>query len=215
MGPGVTRFLRVLAAGAVAVVAGCAGGQSSSGAELRGLVRDDPLVVADVVVTEVDRNGAQQALTLRAAPDELLVVYFGFTSCPDLCPTTLADLRAARQRLSDDRAARVDLAMVTVDPERDQPSVLVGYLGGFAQRFHAVRPRDMAELARAQDAFLAASSISVGDDGRVEVAHSTATYVVDDAGVVVVEWPFAAGVETMAHDLGVLFDRMNTTGGGV
>jgi protein SCO1/2 len=214
MGRSGVRFLMVLVASIGVLGAACSSTGSSSQAVLRGLVRDEPLLVGDVVVTEVDRDGTQQPLTLRAAPKELLVVYFGFTSCPDVCPTTLADLRAARQRLGDDRAARVDLAMITVDPERDLPPVLVGYLGGFAPRFHAVRPADRGELTRAQDAFLAASSISVGDDGRVEVAHSTATYVVDAAGVVVVEWPFAAGIETMAHDLKVLFDRMDTAAGG-
>jgi protein SCO1/2 len=191
-------------AAAVVVIAACGG--DAPPATLRGLVRDVPLNVAQVSVTEIDAEGGERPLALRADPGELLVVYFGYTSCPDLCPTTLADLRAARRRLPDDQAQRVDLAMITVDPERDLPSVLVGYLGGFAERFHAIRMTDPAALARAQDAFLAASSVTVGDDGRVEVAHTTVTYVVDDRGVVVVEWPFSAGVDTMAHDLAVLFD---------
>lgn len=205
------RALSWLLAAAVVMLAACGGGAEP--ATLRGLVRDAPLDVGDVTVTAVDADGAERPLALRAEPGELLVVYFGYTSCPDLCPTTLADLRAARRQLPDEFARRVDLAMITVDPERDVPSVLVGYLGGFAERFHAVRLTDPAALARAQEAFLAASSIAVADDGRVEVAHTTVTYVVDERGLVVVEWPFAAGAETMAHDLAVLFEQQSDAGG--
>ena len=197
---------------AVLLAASACGGSATPDA-LRGLVRDDPLVVGHLEVTEVAADGTERPLVLRADPGELLVVYFGYTSCPDLCPTTLADLRAARRQLGDERAARVDLAMITVDPERDRPAVLTGYLGGFAERFHAVRLDDPVELARTQDAFLAASQVTVTQDGTVEVAHTTVTYVVDDRGVVVVEWPFAAGADTMAHDLAVLFDRLDTSGG--
>jgi protein SCO1/2 len=197
-----TRWSTGLMAGAV-VLASCGGGAAP--ATLRGLVRDQPLIVGDLIVAEVDRSGNQRPLVMRAGPGELLVVYFGFTACPDLCPTTLADLRAARRRLPDDLARRVDLAMVTVDPQRDQPSVLVGYLSGFAERFRAVRLTDPSELQRVEQAFLATSSVTVGAGGAVEVAHTTVTYVIDEHGVVVVEWPFASGADTMAHDLELLF----------
>jgi protein SCO1 len=192
------------------VVAACGG--DTAPADVRGLVREVPLAVGEVVATEVDAEGNERPLPLRAEPGEVLVVYFGYTACPDLCPTTLADLRSARRRLPDDLARRVDLAMVTVDPERDTPSVLVGYLGGFAERFHAVREVDPARLARVQDAFLAASSVTIDAEGDVEVAHTTVTYVVDDRGDVVVEWPFAAGADTMAHDLAIVFDRLDYRG---
>lgn len=188
-------------------------GAQDSPATLRGLVRDTPLTVGDVTVVEVDRHGNQQPLVMRARPGELLVVYFGFTACPDLCPTTLADLRSARRRLPDEQARRVELAMVTVDPHRDQPEVLVGYLSGFAERFRAVRIADPTELQRVEAAFLASSSITVNERGAIEVAHTTATYVVDEHGVVVVEWPFSAGAQTMAHDLGLLFAAMNPPSG--
>lgn len=202
------RALVIAAVMAVATLTVAACGGESGSPELRGLVRETPLTVGGLVVPEVNGEGVERALALRADPGELLVVYFGYTACPDLCPTTLADLRAARRQLPDERAARLDLAMVTVDPQRDTPSVLNGYLGGFADRFHAVRILDQSLLAQVQDAFLADSSVTVAEDGKVEVAHTTVTYVVDEQGVVVVEWPFSAGAEAMAHDLDILLRRL-------
>lgn len=193
----------VLALGLVAVAAGC--GEDS--AELKGIVRDDPLVVGDVEVTDVTDGATEPTFAFRAQPGELLVAYFGYTSCPDICPTTLAELRSAKRQIGDD-AERVDLAMVTVDPERDTPQVLNGYLSSFSERYHALRPASDEELRAAEDAFLAQSSITTTPEGEVQVEHSASAYVVDENGVVVVEWPFGHGSENMASDLEVLFDEM-------
>ena len=133
----------------------------------------------------------------------LLVVYFGYTNCPDLCPTTLAELRSARKRLGDD-GARVDLAMVTVDPERDTPEVMNGFLASFTDQFHALRPSTLDELGTAENAFLASSNIVRSPTGEIEVSHTANAYVVDEAGRVIVEWPFGHGVDSMENDLRIL-----------
>jgi protein SCO1/2 len=180
---------------------------SSGGGSIEGLVRDTPLEVASTHVTDVTSMGAYAdhdgSFEFVARSGALLVVYFGYTNCPDLCPTTLAELRAASRRLGDD-ATRVDLAMVTVDPERDTASVMNGFLSSFSERFHALRPTSTLELMTAQDAFLASSSITVGADGVIEVSHSANAYVVDESGRVLVEWPFGHGVDGMYNDLRVL-----------
>jgi protein SCO1/2 len=198
-----SRIFLVLALALVASGAGC--GEDTR--ELKGIVRDDPLVVGDVEVTDVTDGATAPTFAFRAQPGELLVAYFGYTSCPDICPTTLAELRSAKRQIGDD-AERVDLAMVTVDPERDTAQVLNGYLGSFSERYHALRPASEEELRRAEDAFLAQSSITTTPEGEVQVEHSAAAYVVDENGVVVVEWPFGHGSENMANDLEVLFDQM-------
>src|SRR5690606_40197961 len=69
----------------------------------------------------------------------LLLVYFGYTSCPDVCPTTMADVSAALVDLPPDKAGRVRVAMVTVDPERDTDEILAGYLAHFFSRGIALR----------------------------------------------------------------------------
>jgi protein SCO1 len=184
------------------VLAGCGG----SDARLQGIVRSAPLVVGDASVTEVTNDMAPTPFSFRAEPDELLVVYFGYTNCPDLCPTTLAALRSAMKQIGDD-AERVDLAMVTVDPDRDAP-VLSQYLGSFVTRYHALVPQSDAELTAAQDAFLVTSSVQQRPGGDVIVEHSANAFVVDDAGNVVVEWPFGHSTAGMVNDLTVLFDEM-------
>lgn len=191
-----------LALVAVLVVAACGGDDAT----LRGIVRDDPLRVADVTLPEVIDASVEPArtapFTFRAPPGEFLVVFFGFTNCPDLCPTTLAEVRAATRRLDPGDAARVSVVMVTVDPDRDTPDRLVQYVSSFSERAHAVRTDDAAALLAAEQAFLASSTVVRDESGAVtDVAHTATAYVVDDQGDVVVEWPFGFGVEGMAHDL--------------
>ena len=201
------------------LLAGACGGEPA----LHGVVREAPLEVGhvalpDVTDPELVAGGIveDRRLVMRAgAEDRLLVVYFGFLNCPDVCPTTLMDLRSALSRLSPEEAGRVDLAFVTVDPDRDGPEELAAYLRHFAPRHHAVRaPSD--ELAPAMAAFLASASVEVGEDGRVEVAHTAVLYAVDAAGRVVVEWPFGTSASALADDLAVLLTRATAaaTSGG-
>jgi protein SCO1/2 len=201
----------VLGSMAVALlVLGCGSSDPSStaGAELRGIVREVPLAVGDVSLPEVAADPATAPapggrLAMRAAPGGLLVVYFGFTSCPDVCPTTLADLRTAREQVGE-MASDLPLAMVTVDPARDTPEKLAGYLDAFSDRWHALRTDDPAELEVVEDAFGASSAVTLGADGTPEVSHTAITYVVDERGQVVVEWTFGTPPDDMAHDLAIL-----------
>lgn len=181
----------------------CGGGDD---ARLQGIVRSTPLEVGQVSVTETTDGMAPQPFAFTARPDELLVVYFGYTNCPDLCPTTLAALRSALKQIGDD-AERVDLAMVTVDPDRDA-AVLSQYLGSFVTRYHALVPQSDEELAAAEDAFLVTSSVETRPDGEIVVEHAANAFVVDENGEVVVEWPFGHATDGMVNDLNVLFDQM-------
>jgi cytochrome oxidase Cu insertion factor (SCO1/SenC/PrrC family) len=192
--------------GLVALLASC-GGEDDAAAGLEGITRDAPLRVGHVVVPEVDESGRESDYAFRAEPGGLLFVYFGYTRCPDLCPTTFADFKAALARLGPDRAERVEAAFVTVDPDRDTPDIVVGYLGHFVERGHAVRIADHDRLAEAEAAFGASSTITTHDDGTVEVSHTAIAYVVDDEGNVVVEWPFGTSPTAMAHDLQLLLDQ--------
>jgi len=201
--------------GAVAVTSllGC----STAPSQLLGLQRDQPLDVAGVSLPDVTRNGSVQhdELVMRAPKGELFAVYFGYTACPDLCPATLAAWKAATNRLSDSDRDRLSFVFVTVDPDRDSAQVLNDYVGSFVDRYHVARTTDPVQLQRAMDAFLAAANVRTVD-GRTEVEHTTVTYLVDDAGRVVVEWPFGTTSDGMEHDLKIALAAASdetTTGG--
>ncbi|MCZ7526365.1 MAG: SCO family protein [Acidimicrobiia bacterium] len=138
----------------------------------------------------------------------LLLVFFGYTHCPDICPTTLVDVRLAL-REPDLDAERVSVAFATVDPERDTPDVLVPFLGHFVEeRSHALATTDEAELAAAMAAFRASAEKVPDPDGEgYEMSHTAQVFVVDETGTVLVEWPFGTYPESMAHDLRVLLAR--------
>jgi len=159
-------------------------------------------IVSTVTATEV-LTDTSQPFQFVAPEDQVLVVYFGYTNCPDLCPTTLAAVRAAKRELGD-LADRVKLAMVTVDPERDTKDVLPAYLSSFSDQYHALIPASDDELTAVKDAFQASSSVTKNPDGTIEVGHSATTYVVNDQGVVVVEWPYGLTADDMANDLEIL-----------
>lgn len=161
--------------------------------------RIEPLPeVGDVTLPDLTDSNAE--FTLEAAPGELLLVYFGYTNCPDFCPGTLANVKLARQRL--EQPDQVDLAMVTVDPERDLP-VLADYVTSFVSEGHALGTEDPDRLARAAQAFGVAYEVRQVD-GETQVGHSTALYAVDNTGHVVLTWPFGVTIDEMASDFEIL-----------
>lgn len=187
------------------------GGAGAAQGELQGLVRDEPLDVSQVALPDA-ASGAPAGVV---PPDgELVIAYFGYTSCPDVCPTTMSDVQRALEQLDPADAARVEVVFVTVDPQRDTAQLLGDYLGYFFERQRALRTEDRTELEAAQDAFLASSSIDPTGPDTYDVSHSAATYVVGADGTVLVEWAFGTSSDTMAHDLEILLDRAESAPGG-
>ena len=197
--------LAALAIGALITMAACGSSEAESG--LSGFVRDPAPQVDAVALPDLSQGGEDFAL--RAAPGELLVVYFGFTNCPDICPTTLADLRTATRKLDPADAERISLAMVTVDPDRDIP-VLVDYAQTFMPDAHALATTDAALLQQAADPFGVTYSVEVDDEGSVEVAHSSQLYVVDDQGQLVLTWQFGIESDEISADLAALLKERTT-----
>jgi protein SCO1/2 len=108
-----------------------------------------------------------------------VVLFFGFTHCPDVCPTTLADLAGVMKSLGAD-AERVQVLFVTVDPERDTPDALAKYVGAFDPRFIALRG-DLAATQRvAKDFKIYFEKRKQGDSYTID--HSAQSYVIDPQG---------------------------------
>lgn len=186
--------LVVATAAFAALSAGC------STREFAGFVREP---APDVSALSLPDTSTGDDLTLRAQTGGLLMVYFGYTNCPDYCPTTMSELKIALRRAGD--PATVDVAMVTVDPDRDGP-ILADYVGSFFPGGHALVTYDDALLAEVAAPFGASYLVSTDDDGSVEVAHSTALYAVDDTGRLVMTWPFGIDIDEMAADIEDLLD---------
>ena len=166
--------------------------------ELSGIVRQPAPVVSATPVPSVSEPGAD--VEFQARPGGLQVVYFGYTNCPDVCPTTLFDLTVALRMLPEDKADLVDTVMVTVDPERDL-DILTGYVQSFIPDADAAGTADAAVLTAAAEPFGVSYDVRTLDDGTIEVDHSPFLYVVDDRGELVLTWQFGAPSEEMAADL--------------
>jgi len=189
----------VLAVGVLLGLAACGGDDATR--EYVGYRQSPGQQVGAASLPDASAEGADFAFA--AEPGHLLIAYFGYTSCPDVCPTTLSGLRQALRDLGDD-AARVDLAMVTIDPARDTDEILVGYVQSFVEGAHALRTTDDSALRAVTDAFGASYSVTTAADGGVEVAHSGAMYVVDPSGAVTLTWPFGVTSDDIRGDLAQL-----------
>lgn len=206
------HLLRPLALATLAVVAtgslvACGDDSATLGdgaAALAGYELDPAPQVGGLTMPDASAGGTDFAF--RAEPGHLLLTYFGYTMCPDVCPTTLSELKKALKALGE-RSDSVDLAMATVDPARDMGDMLTKYVQSFVDDAHALRTEDDAVLQTVAGTFGAGYSVTTNDAGEIEVSHSGNVFVVDATGSVVLVWPFGITGESMARDLAALLDR--------
>ncbi len=126
-----------------------------------------------------DQNG--RPVTARDYRGKVVMLYFGYTNCPDACPTTLATLATAIRSLGP-RSNDVRVLFVTVDPHRDTAAVLKSYVSFFGPEFVGLRG-DASELAAITRRYRVAYHLEPpGPDGTYAVDHSSAVFVFDRAG---------------------------------
>jgi len=119
--------------------------------------------------------------TLADFRGKVVVLAFGFTHCPDICPTTLSELRLAKANLGGD-AARMQVLFMTLDPERDTQSVLAQYVPAFDPEFLGLYG-DLDATARTAKEFKVFFQKSPGQvPGAYAIDHSTVSYVIDPHG---------------------------------
>jgi len=148
-----------------------------------------------------DHNGAQR--TLADFKGKVVVVFFGFTQCPDVCPTALADL-AEVKRLLGPQGDKLQGLFVSVDPERDTPEVLKAYMTNFDPGFLALRPtaEQLPEVAKAFKIFY--KKVEGPTPTSYTMEHSAGSYVFDPQGRVRLYTRQAVGAQGLAEDLALL-----------
>lgn len=133
---------------------------------------------------------------------KVVLLYFGYTHCPDVCPLTLAQLHAALQKLGKP-ADDVRILFVSVDPARDTPAVMHAYVNAFDKRAVGLTGSPGAIEALSKRYRSGYTREPAGDGGNYEVTHSSAIYVFDRAGHARV-LDANAPQEDLVHDLGLL-----------
>ncbi len=166
-----------------------------------GVVRDPAISVDGLSFVEFDEQDVRADATLHGPANGLTIAYFGFLSCPDVCPLTMVDIGRARAALEPDDDDRVEVAFITVDPGRDDGERIRDYLGHFFDDGHrALRAADDTDLRAAAERLGVTYELEAhtpGDDDY-GVTHSAITYLIDDEGLVVRELPFGVTSEEIA-----------------
>src|SRR5690625_117943 len=171
------------------------------GVEPYGTLIEPPLPAADFTLTAADGPGR-----LADLKGKVVVLFFGYTRCPDVCPMTLARLGQALEQLGDD-AERVQVIMVSVDPERDTPERLKEYVRAFHPSFIGVTgtEEELAAVAATYGVYFAKAEGS--DATNYLVDHTATTTVLDRRGGVRLLWPFDVPVEGLAQDLALMIRK--------
>jgi len=148
-----------------------------------------------------DFNGTQRQLADFRG--KVVAVFFGYTHCPDVCPTTLSELASARKKLGAD-AGKVQVLFITADPERDTPDVLKQYVTAFDPTFLALRgtPEQTAKVAKAFKVIIQKNAGA--DANNYGVDHSSGTYVYDTTGRLRLYMSYGQSAELFAHDIAQL-----------
>lgn len=169
-----TRRL-VLASAAAAALAACsksAPGPSFHAVDITGAdyARDFSLA---------DQFGKNR--TLADFKGKVVVVFFGFTQCPDVCPTTMAELAEVKRQLGAD-GSRLQAVFISVDPERDTPEVLKAYMENFDPSFIALRPTLEQLPVVAKDYKVYYKKVEGKQPGSYSMDHSAGSYLYDPEG---------------------------------
>lgn len=160
-------------------------------------------VVRMPAVTLTDTAGAPFALPARTA-GKLALVFFGYTNCPDVCPTTVADLAAALTRIPAADRSRVMVLFVTTDPTRDTGPVLHRWLNQFDGSFIGLTGPAPAVARLAAATGVTFSTPAPQADGSITVTHGSQVTAVSPDGTARVGYQAGADVADYAHDIPLL-----------
>jgi protein SCO1/2 len=134
---------------------------------------------------------------------KVVVVFFGFTQCPDFCPTTLNEWVQVKKSLAD-KGDSLQTIFITLDPERDTPELLKAYVAGFDPSFIALVPQldQLPELAKQFKIYY--KKVDTGSAGHYTMDHSAGTYIYDAQGRLRLYARYGLGPQAMSQDIAKL-----------
>lgn len=151
-----------------------------------------------------DHNG--QLRTLNDFAGKIVVVFFGFTQCPDVCPTSMAELAQVKQLLGSD-SDKLQAIFITVDPERDTPELLKAYMANFDPTFLALRPTAEQLPQVARDFKVYYKKVAGKTKGSYTMDHSAGSYVFDTRGKLRLFTRYGTGAKPLAQDIAALLKQ--------
>lgn len=170
--------------------------------QLHGMLLEPAKPAHDFTLT----TGGGRSVSLSDFRGKVVLLYFGYTFCPDVCPTTLSAVRQTFQALGA-QADQVQLIMVSVDPGRDTPDTVTAYVQSFDPRFLGVTGAE-AQVAEAA-AFFGVWYVKHAGSAATNylIDHTGTLTVVDRQGYTRLVFPFGVAAEDMASDLRYLLSR--------
>ena len=148
-----------------------------------------------------DHNGKDRGLA--DFKGKVVVLFFGYTHCPDVCPTTLAELALVMKQLGGD-AKKVQVLFVTVDPERDTPQLLSQYMPSFDPGFLGLYGDLDATARTAKEFKVVYQKVAGSSPGNYTMDHSAGTYLFDQTGKLRLFVSYGQGATVLLHDIRIL-----------
>jgi protein SCO1/2 len=182
-------------AGAGVLLSACSKGKP----EFRGVDISEVEYARDIQLS--DHNG--QARSLKDFRGKVVVVFFGYTQCPDVCPTTMQEMAEVKKALGKD-GERLQPLFVTVDPERDTAELLKAYMGNFDPSFLALRGTPEQTAAVAKDFKIYFKKVDGKTPTSYTMDHSAGSYIYDTNGRLRVYYRYGSGAEALAADVRTL-----------
>ncbi|MBB6577380.1 protein SCO1/2 [Comamonas odontotermitis] len=150
-----------------------------------------------------DQNG--QRRTMADFQGKVTLLFFGYTQCPDVCPTTLSDLAAVKQKLGA-KGDKLQVVFVSVDPARDTPEMLKSYIANFDPSFLALRGSDEELAKMAKDFKIYYKKVDGQTPASYTMDHTAGDYIFDPQGRLRLYSRYGTPVDTLAKDIELLID---------
>lgn len=182
-------------AGTVAVLAGCA----ESKPQFKAVDITGADYAKDFALPDTDGK----VRSIKDFAGKAVVVFFGYTQCPDACPVTLTEIAQAKKLLGPD-GDKVQGVLITVDPERDTPEILKAYVANFGTDFVALRGTPEQTAAIAKDFKVFYKRVEGKQPGSYFMDHSAASYVYDPQGRLRLYTRYGSGAQALADDIKLL-----------